>query len=312
MTPDPDAPIEQPVVLPFPTSPIERRASGPRRLRADRRQSGVASAAAPGSGGAGTEARLSRDLLVHLLAEGAVTTAYQPILDLGAGRIIGWEALVRAEHPLVGVVAPVTLVDSALMHGLLDEVTRAVVEDAWRTMTLARELVEGPLTIHLNLELDQLCEDTPLLGWLSALQWPAEVKVTVEITERGGDSWLPRHEAAAHALTDGGLALAIDDYGAGSARMAFLHRRHWDVVKLDRQLVEVSGERQRLVLGHLVRMLTSLGTESVAEGIETHEQLAAVRSLGADAAQGYLLGVPVPASVMLTGLAERGLELHLA
>jgi len=260
---------------------------------------------------AGEELTLSRSLIHWLLENGGVATAYQPIFDVRRHRVIGWEALLRAQHPEIGAISPVALVEAAGEHGLLDTLTRRVVADAWTTMAEARDLVAEPLTIHVNLELSQLGVDQPLLRWLAAIVWPDDVRVIAEVTERGTDQWLPEYESAAAVLTAGGYGLAIDDCGSGYSRLAFLNSRSWDVVKLDRQLLATGGRRQLLVLRHLIEMLASLGTVSLVEGVETVEQYAAVRDLGVDAAQGYLLGMPVPGPVMLAALAKNGLDVSL-
>ena len=184
------------------------------------------------------EVPLTRAVIHWLLDNGGIATAYQPIIDVRRRRVIGWEALLRGQHPEIGAISPVALVEAAHEHGLLDTVTRRVVADAWLTVAAARDLVDEPLVMHLNLELTQLSDDHPLLEWLCAIAWPDEVSVVVEVTERGADRWLPAYEAGAVTLTSGGLALAIDDCGAGSSRLAFLNARHWDVVKLDKQLLD--------------------------------------------------------------------------
>ncbi|WGL51582.1 EAL domain-containing protein [Nocardioides sp. BP30] len=260
---------------------------------------------------AGDQVRLGVDVIRWLLANGGVATAYQPIIDVRRDRVIGWEALLRAQHPEIGAISPVALVEAATEHGLIDALTRRIVEDAWHTMALARDIVAEPLTIHLNLEPAQLGPNQPLLQWIADIAWPEDVRVIAEITERGADRWLPVHELGANTLVSGGLALAIDDCGAGSSRLGFLNSRHWDMVKLDRSLIAESGERAQLVLKHLIEMLAALGTVSLAEGIETIEQYRTARGLGVDEAQGYLLGMPVPGAVMLATLAKNGLALDL-
>ena len=256
-------------------------------------------------------AALSPELIHWLLENGGIATAYQPIIDVRRHRVIGWEALLRAQHPEIGAISPVALVEAAAEHGLLDLITRRVIADAWTTMAKARDLVAEPLTIHLNLELTQLGADQPLLRWLAAIGWPDDVQVIAEVTERGTDRWLPEYESAAELLAAAGLGLAIDDCGAGSSRLDFLNSRSWDMVKLDRVLLVDGGRRQRVVLRHLVAMLAALGTASLAEGVETAEQYAAVREFGVDEAQGYLLGMPVPGPVMLAALGRNGLKVEL-
>lgn len=255
--------------------------------------------------------RISWKTVTWLLEHDGIATAYQPIIDIRSGWIVGWEALVRAHHPEIGAISPVALVESAQEHGLLGLLTRRIVEDAWATMTSVRALVSGPLTIHLNLELSQLATDGPLLEWLADLEWPHDVHVVAEITERGTDQWLLKYEDGATVLTAGGVSLAIDDCGSGSSRLGFLSSRAWQVVKLDRELMLGDDERRVVVLKHLVELLAALGAVSIAEGIETMEQYRMVRDLGFDQAQGYLLGMPVPGPVMLAGLARTGLSLDI-
>jgi EAL domain-containing protein (putative c-di-GMP-specific phosphodiesterase class I) len=254
---------------------------------------------------------LDEDDLRWLVEHRGVATAYQPIIDVRAQRVVGWEALLRAQHPSFGAIGPVALIEAAAAHGVLGLLTRWVVEDAWHTMAHARDLVEEPLTIHLNLELGQLRSDPELLRWLASIAWPDDVRVVAEITERGSDRWLPEHEEAVTPLVAAGLALAIDDFGSGSSRLDFLNSRHWDVVKLDRHVLKEGGERRRFVLSQVVELLSALGTTSLAEGVETPEQFALVRELGIDQAQGYLLGMPVPGAVMLADLARHGLAIAL-
>ena len=254
---------------------------------------------------------LSWALVTSILEHGGVATAYQPIVDLKRERIVGWEALLRAQDPELGAISPVALVDAADRYGLLDLLSRRVIEDARSTMVTVRALVTEPLKIHLNLELTQLDAHAPLLEWLAGLEWPEGIEVVAEITERGADRWLPQYEAGANTLTAGKVALAIDDCGLGASRLGFISSRAWDVVKIDRQLFIEHDDRRGLVLRHVVQLLDALGAVSVAEGIETAAQLHQVRELGFDEAQGYLFGMPVPGPTMLAGLARQGLALNL-
>ena len=254
---------------------------------------------------------VSWGVLTWVLEHGGVATAYQPIIDVKRERIVGWEALVRAQHPEIGAISPVALVEAAERHGLLDLLTRRIIEDARSTMVTVRALVRDPLKIHLNLELSQLREAEPMLEWLAGLDWPKDIEVVAEITERGIDQWLPRYEAGATILTNGQVSLAIDDCGSGSSRLGFISSRSWEVVKIDRQLFIDYDDRRVVVLRHLVQLLNALDAISVAEGIETLEQLRLVRDLGFDEAQGYLLGMPVPGPTMLATLARNGLALTL-
>ncbi|UDY22976.1 EAL domain-containing protein [Nocardioides sp. Kera G14] len=243
----------------------------------------------------------------HMLMSGGIGVVYQPIVDLASGRICGWEALARyAPDPTT--YSPLDLVEAARDHELLNELTWRVVSHAHATLCAVSRIVDVPLIVSVNVELEQLRRDNPLFDKIAELPWPENTRLILEITERGQDLWHDDYAEAARSLNDHDIMLALDDFGAGAARLTFLHHPQWALVKFDRQLIASDGRTEQIVMTHTARMFADLGVLSLAEGIETHEQLASVKALGIELGQGYLLGRPASAELLLADLASRGLD----
>jgi EAL domain-containing protein (putative c-di-GMP-specific phosphodiesterase class I) len=247
-----------------------------------------------------------RDAMTSLLSSGNIGVAYQPIVDLASHQICGWEALARYT-PNPAVYSALDLVESARMHGLLNELTWTVVTHAHATLCAAAELVDVPLLLTVNVELEQLHSDNPLFTRIAELPWPGNTRLVLEITERGQDLWDDGYARAARTLNEHEILLALDDFGAGAARLTFLQHPQWALVKFDRQLIASDGRTEQIVMSHTARMFAELGVLSVAEGIETPGQLASVKALGIELGQGYLLGRPTTAESVLSALANHGL-----
>lgn len=246
-----------------------------------------------------------RDAFVKILRDGSVGVAYQPIVDLSTNQVCGWESLARYVRT-PAIYNALDLVEAARRHDLLDEFTWLVVSDAHATLCAAAALVDVPLLITVNVELEQLYLENPLFAQITALPWPDSARLVLEITERGEDLWDEGFAQAAQALNDHKILLALDDFGAGAARLTFLQHPQWALVKFDRQLIASDGRTERIVMSHTARMFAELGVLSVAEGIETPAQLASVKALGIELGQGYLLGRPTTAENVLSSLAVNG------
>ncbi|MFT4263040.1 MAG: bifunctional diguanylate cyclase/phosphodiesterase, partial [Nocardioides sp.] len=246
------------------------------------------------------------DVLLRVLDHG-VDVAYQPIIDVATREVVGWEALLRGHLPLLGSLNPEELVDSAVRAGVLDVITRQVAQQAIATSTRVAERVQRRLTLSLNLEQEQFRSNSSLIKWVIEQSAHAPIDLVLELTERGApDTWGSTEDALADELIGRGIGLALDDLGAGNARMAMLARRHWHTVKLDRAFL-TSGARGLVLLGHAVTMLHDLGLTIVMEGVETAEQLAIVERLGIDQVQGHYFAAAGTAEELLSFVERRGL-----
>jgi EAL domain-containing protein (putative c-di-GMP-specific phosphodiesterase class I) len=229
---------------------------------------------------------------------------YQQIIELGTGRITGFEALVRWLHPQRGLVPPDAFIplaeETTLIHGLgrwlLREALRQLAE--WQ----ARHGGPGSLGVSINLSARQLDDPAIVDDVRSALASSGvqAADVTVELTETLAVA-SPEALGRLRLLRELGVLLAMDDFGTGEASYAALQTHPFTSVKVDRSLVlGLSGAhraRAMAQLSSIAALARSMALRTVVEGVEEEAELATLRTLDFDRAQGYLFSRPVPAPV---------------
>jgi diguanylate cyclase (GGDEF)-like protein/PAS domain S-box-containing protein len=234
-----------------------------------------------------------REFIVH----------YQPEIDVGSGRVVGVEALLRWEHPDHGITAPANFLPVAEETGLIVGIGEEVFAQACRQAADWHERYgEAAPTMWVNVSARQLASPRLLeVVAAAAARWlPHPSALGLEITET---DVVPDDERTADTvarLKDLGVRLAIDDFGTGFASLSYLWRFPADVVKLDMTYVRrITEEREAYVMVQaMVQLARSLGKQTVAEGVETNEQLAILRRMGCDSVQGYLFAKPGPAAAI--------------
>ncbi|MGH9108349.1 MAG: putative bifunctional diguanylate cyclase/phosphodiesterase [Acidimicrobiales bacterium] len=224
---------------------------------------------------------------------------YQPVYDSRRGTVAGFEALLRWDHPERGVVPPLDFIPIAEESGLMVEIGEWVLKEACRqAMEWAKVMGTIP-RMAVNVSARQL-DDRDFVRRVARIleaTGMAATSLVLEITETvllGEDV---DHQSTLTVLKDLGVQLAIDDFGTGYSSLAYLRRLPVDQLKVDRSFVKDVAEHgdTRIMLA-VVRLAHDLGLEVVAEGVETNAELRAVRDLGCDVVQGFLLGRPVPPS----------------
>ena len=221
---------------------------------------------------------------------------YQPIVALDSGRIVAAEALVRWEHPARGLVPPAEFVPLAEETGLIVPLGRFVVREACRQARRWQDAEPDgePLRMHVNLSVAELRDPELVENVLAAVQDAGidPSQLVIEITES-------QLLAAAsvdrfHELRQLGIKIALDDFGTGYSSLSYLHSLPLDTLKIAKPFVDglTSGRRESSFVGMIVDLARTLELEVIAEGIETAEQLAALRELRAGLGQGYFLGRP--------------------
>lgn len=231
---------------------------------------------------------------------GELFVHYQPQIDLASGSIVGVEALVRWEHPELGMISPASFIPIAEESGLILDVGAYVLKEAtrtgasWHTAGFRVEMAVNVSVVQLSAPdfLSQIKET------LSQTGFPA-TSLTVEVTE---SQVVVDHSALAivlHELRALGVCLSIDDFGTGFSSLAQLQRMPVTEVKIDRSFTSelTSSEISPFIAG-IVGLSHGLSLRVIAEGVETEDQLAAVRAAGCDRAQGYLLARPGDAATV--------------
>jgi predicted signal transduction protein with EAL and GGDEF domain len=224
---------------------------------------------------------------------------YQPIIALEPGRVVGFEALLRWQHPSRGLVPPDDFVPLAEETGLIVGIGWWVLEQACSQLRqwLARFPTHPDLSIAVNLSPKQFAhpELVPQLDRILAETGLKPSALKLEITEHA----VVQHEAIVmatmRALRERGIQICIDDFGTGYSSLSYLHSFPVDTLKIDRSFVAQmsrTGTTPRLV-ETIIALGRNLGMETVAEGVETEDQLAILRELGPRFAQGYFFSRPV-------------------
>jgi EAL domain-containing protein (putative c-di-GMP-specific phosphodiesterase class I) len=236
---------------------------------------------------------------------------YQPIIELGTGRLSGAEALLRWQHPTRGLIPPADFIPVAETSGMIVQIGEWVLRQACRDARRWDEIPGGAeLSVSVNLSGRQLqTSELPSVVPQALLDAGlAPGRLTLEMTE---SVMIDRNDETVtllHELRRLGVRLAIDDFGTGYSSLSYLHRFPVDIVKIDRSFVErLTGEADETSLvGSIIRIGQGLRVATVAEGIEDATQLAALERLGCDHGQGYHFAAPMSAADFECYIAERG------
>ena len=247
-----------------------------------------------------TESELRR-----ALERGDLCLYYQPVVDL-TGRLDKVEALVRWQHPSGRVALPAEFVPLAEETGLIVALGETVLQMACAQVnTWRREHMElAELGVAVNVSSAQLRSQEAvdrMAAIIAAADLPADALI-LEITE---SVLMDERTGAGNklaALRSLGLRLAVDDFGTGYSSLLYLRRYPLDMLKIDRSFVAglVDNPEDATIVDAVVRLGHSFGLQTVAEGVETAEQLSLLRKIGCDLGQGYFWGRPLPPETLLS------------
>ncbi|WP_341890455.1 EAL domain-containing protein [Variovorax sp. YR752] len=224
--------------------------------------------------------------------------AYQPRYAADDQRLLGVEALLRWNHPQRGAIAPGEFVPLAEETGLIVPIGRFVLERA------CRDAMAWPahMTVAVNVSAVQFARGTLVADVTHALAESglSARRLELEITESTMLKDPTRVLGALHTLRERGVRIAMDDFGTGYSSLSHLRSFPFDHLKIDRSFVRDVAERSDLqaIIRGIATLAQGMGMQTTAEGVETLDQQAAVRSLGCDAIQGFLLARPMPADAI--------------
>jgi len=225
---------------------------------------------------------------------------YQPVIDLRLDTWSGVEALVRWEHPRQGLLLPSDFIGVAEEAGSIVPLGEWVLGEACRE-AVRRQTFPGqrPLLMAVNLSARQLTQASLIdaLGQALAETGLDPSQLCLEITESALMEDVELSVEALLALKALGVRIAVDDFGTGYSSLSYLRHLPVDIVKIDRSFVAGVGidPADDAIVASVANLSHALGLRVVAEGVETQEQLIAVRALGCDQAQGYYWSRPVSA-----------------
>jgi diguanylate cyclase (GGDEF)-like protein/PAS domain S-box-containing protein len=238
------------------------------------------------------------------------SVAFQPIFSLVSGRIQGAEALARWNHETLGQISPEKFIQMAEEIGLVEELGYQIMRDACeQTVALLDTLQTHPqFRIGINLSCRQFSQPD-LVGRIQRVLHETGLpsdRLRLEITESVFLENQERTVEMLHQLRSLGIEIDIDDFGTGYSNLSYLVRLPVSALKIDRSFVSAMGEggANTEIVQTIISMARNLGLSVVAEGIETPAQLAALKRLNCERAQGFLLARPMPMRELADFMAE--------
>lgn len=233
------------------------------------------------------------------IANNELIVHYQPIFDTMTGRIAICEALLRWQHPTLGLVSPAEFIPIAESSAMIEPITAWVLDRACRDAVAWDESVRVAVNISPALiksdDLPRGVVAALLESGLTARRLELEVTESIFLEDSGRTS----HMLA--ELQRIGLRLALDDFGTGYSSLGYLRDYYFDTIKVDQSFIRGVDEnpRYRAIAQSVADLARALDVETVAEGIETEEQLAYARETGFTNVQGFVLSRPMPAEAVL-------------
>lgn len=245
---------------------------------------------------------LARNLRIENELKGALSNLsfdlnFQPQYDAKEEKLRGIEALVRWKGPDGMQVSPMDFIPIAEKNGVMTSIDGWVVEESIRTFSIWKKKFDLNIILSINISASQYMEDgftDKLLGMLKKHGVSPE-ELELEITE---GVLLEDFRASTEkmcVLKDYGIQIALDDFGTGYSSLTSLKGLPVNTLKIDKELISgiITDQNAGIMIESLITMAKKLGFETVAEGVETKEQLSRLKELGCDYMQGYLLGRPM-------------------
>lgn len=229
---------------------------------------------------------------------------FQPMIWLDSGKIAGFEALMRWNHPEKGLISPGIFIPVAEETGLIGEMSHWAFEEACSAVKLLKNSAKAgvmderaPLFVSVNFSVKDFADEELFkhLDKMLVKKSTAPEHIHLEVTE---SLLMEQPENAKDTLEkcrNRGMSVAIDDFGTGYSSLSYLHYFPIDTLKVDRSFIRsmLTQDASMVLVKSVVALAKNLNMKVVAEGIETPEEAAAIRATGCDLAQGYYFSKPV-------------------
>ncbi|OYD91269.1 GGDEF domain-containing response regulator [Nostoc sp. 'Peltigera membranacea cyanobiont' 210A] len=224
---------------------------------------------------------------------------YQPIISLLTGRISGFEALVRWQHPIRGLVSPIEFIPVAEETGLINAINTWVLQSACHQLSIWQHypVTPEPLTMSVNLSA-RLFLQPNLVEQIDRIIYENQINpayLELEITESVIMENTDAIKIILERLKQRKIKLIMDDFGTGYSSLSYLHSFPLNALKIDKSFVKrMQDNKENMgLVPAMIGIANSMGMSAIAEGVETQEQLAQLRSLNCNFAQGYLFSKPI-------------------
>ena len=243
--------------------------------------------------------------------EGQFVAYYQPKFALDTGDISGFEALVRWQHPIRGLLQPIDFIDAIISHKLSLELFSQVATQIAEQLTIWQKL---GFDQHICINADAAEFSNPeffdVVSNLLAQHQIAAHQLHIEVTE---SSLMKRHsnvKEQLNSLKALGVCLALDDFGTGYASLSYLQEYPFDFIKIDKSFISkiTADKTQRAIVNAILALAEALDMQVIAEGIENEQQRDLLLAMGCQYGQGYWFGKPMSAEVTTNMLVQQHLS----
>lgn len=269
----------------------------------------------PGTGSARTRGVALAEEVDGALEDGAICPWFQPQVDARTGRVSGFEALARWQHPALGLLAPQAFLDAVSEAGRLDALGGTIRRQAFDAFGKWLATGVDVMTVSVNASETELRNPgfADQVAWDLDLMDLAPERLVLEVLETvAANARDERVLATLKALRSHGIGLDLDDFGVGQASLLSIRRFGIGRIKIDRSFVmgvDADPEQQALV-GAIVSMAREMGLRTLAEGVETEAERDMLVRMGCDDLQGFLIGKPMPLDETFGWLADQAARMQ--
>ncbi|HEV7815734.1 MAG TPA: EAL domain-containing protein [Janthinobacterium sp.] len=249
-----------------------------------------------------------RNQLLGAIARGEFEVHYQPQMCLRNGSLLGAEALLRWDNPVLGKVAPNRFIPLAEEYGLINGIGEWVLETVCAQIRRWQDAGLGDIKVAVNLSGSQFAQDSTVQFVENTLRRNGldAACLGIEITEGTVMGDPDKAVAALRRLKDIGVSISLDDFGTGYSSLGYLKRFPIDVLKIDKSFVDdvTTSSSDAAIALSVISLAHNLDMRVIAEGVETRAQMEFLRGHGCDEMQGYFFSRPVPAAAFTALLRE--------
>ncbi|MCR4902677.1 MAG: GGDEF domain-containing phosphodiesterase [Butyrivibrio sp.] len=237
-------------------------------------------------------------ILKRALEERLLEVYYQPIYDIKTGKFISAEALLRLKDEELGVISPGVFIPIAEQSGTIVQIDKYVFDDVCNMLRNSKALEYGLEYVEINLSVMDAIQDD-FTDYINNIIKKYDINpklINLEVTETSGETVTKRMNENICKLSDLGFEFSLDDFGTGFSNIGRIHKMPFKIIKIDKSLIQAAMESDINydVLHNMIDIVKLLEMESVAEGVETKEQLDALTRLGIDHIQGYYYSPALP------------------
>ncbi|HEY8554805.1 MAG TPA: GGDEF domain-containing response regulator [Burkholderiales bacterium] len=248
--------------------------------------------------------------LRHAVGRNELVLHYQPSVDLASGRITAVEALVRWQHPQRGMIAPDKFIPLADETGLIGEIGHWVLFEACQQTKRWHDAGLSGLKVSVNVSAVQFRQNDLAKIVAAALEqsglapWCLDLEITETVLMQDADATI----ATLLGLKAMGVCISVDDFGTGYSSLAYLKRFPIDTLKIDKSFMrDVTRDgHNAAIVRTVIALAKNLDLESIAEGVETEEQVRFLRAEGCDRLQGYYFSKPLPSDELAAFVRSAG------